>query len=279
MENLEENYYFQQEKGREDTGCYSSVIYGKLINNKGEVEKFIALKKASDIEQAFKNEISIFEFLQEKNQLQECVVKYYGTAYINGKTYIVMENLKKQGFETIGNISKRMLYFEKQYMDNGKINSLKRATMLDNLVNNFEELDKQKECLKLLEEKYQKEQKEQKTKTASNNKNKYLQLKEKVKKFFDNTNYLEKLEQILQDIPIYHNDIHENNVMINLDTNEIKLIDFGLSFKKMDTSIKKLNESDETSYTFLKSVFYCLLIDEIDDSLINNINNKYQQSF
>lgn len=65
--------------------------------------------------------------------------------------------------------------------------------------------------------------------------------------------------------------MHEDNIMINLDTNEIKLIDFGFSEKKTEKSIKTLNIEDKTFYKHLKLLFYCLLDDEI--------NNKHQQSF
>ena len=128
MENLEENYHFQWDETQENCGVCGSVIYGKLINNTTQEEKFVALKKAISKtlfkQQVFENERCVLKMLQQNPQ--DGVVKYYGTIHIDNDEYIVMEDLKKDNYQTIRDMCTQMLLLENDI-------NMKRAQTLDNL--------------------------------------------------------------------------------------------------------------------------------------------------
>lgn len=57
---------------------------------------------------------------------QDGVVKYYGTIHIDNDEYIVMEDLKKDNYQTIRDMCTQMLLLENDI-------NMKRAQTLDNL--------------------------------------------------------------------------------------------------------------------------------------------------
>ena len=192
------------DKGNNLGGDFGNVYHGTMINTSNpNIYTPIILKtckkkcrhesKKVDGKKVFKHEKEMCKFLSELKNTPEEIVMCYGTIKKHGKEYIVMEDLKAQGFETIKDI-----------------------------------------CAKL-----------EKPKTFNiTTRSEYEDYKQKIIRFFEATGKLKTLKEILTQIPIEHNDVHSGNVMVNLDTCKVKLIDLGLSSIKQGDSVNCLGKID-----------------------------------
>lgn len=195
---------------------------------------------------------------------QDDIVKCYGITHINDKEYIVMEDLKIQGFETIGDVYDQLIK-EKSGDNTNIINQYNNK--LDTLYR-ISDCGKQKAEIKKHKQRYNKKFKQKEEKKPKQNKN--ISYKDKVHRFFEKTKRFKELRNILELAIIFHNDIHERNVMVNLEKGIIKLIDLGCSTKKDDKYLEDenydyANECDIRHYKYLKSAFYYLLGTDISE--------------
>lgn len=104
--NLERYHAFDIKQDRIDSGANGVVIYGSMCERDNiENKNTVALKTYKDNSKtAFDNEKTFFKDIEELKIDFDGIVKCYGTAHINEKEYIVMENLKERGFIAIAKL-------------------------------------------------------------------------------------------------------------------------------------------------------------------------------
>lgn len=104
--NLEDNYIFNINLNKDCGGAFGKVYFATMTRKNSSKEIPIVLKTFKtrfDIDiDMFNNEKEIFEVLSQNPQ--EDIVKCYGIVNINNTKYIVMEDLTKQNFTTLGNV-------------------------------------------------------------------------------------------------------------------------------------------------------------------------------
>lgn len=267
-EHLEKQYKFIINTNENVGGGFGDVYFGSMhkendVENKIPVVLKTCTKKAKNEEQQqFKKEQEIFKMLS--GLYQDDIVNCYGITHINDKEYIVMEDLKAQGFKTVEDVYNELIK-EKSGGDENVIRQYKDA--LNNLFNICINYKKQKAEIKKHKQHYNEKFKQKEEKKPKQNES--ISYEEKVRCFFENTERFKELRNILELAIIFHNDIHEGNVMVNLEKGIIKLIDLGYSTKKDDKYLEDeecdyANEVDICRYKYLKSAFYYLLGTDID---------------
>lgn len=117
-ENLEEKWVFTINKDENLGGSFGDVYFGTMhkkdnIEHKIPVVLKTSTNKAKNkqqqqyTEQQLKKEQEIFKILSKLHQ--DDIVKCYGIAHIDEKEYIVMEDLRIQGFETISDVYEQLI--------------------------------------------------------------------------------------------------------------------------------------------------------------------------
>lgn len=221
----------------QQVGLYSNIIKAKIHkkNDKGEdTYENIAIKiyrtdnkNTKTAKEQFDREVKFFETdIKEIEMLKEDrskIVKYYGkTTLDDGKECFIMEDLNKQGFINPNSLIKLQEKHKKE------------AKRIEDLTKQIDELKQ-----KIEKQKIEKQIWEIKKKKAH--------IEEKAKKimtslaFKDGPEYSigalvhQTIYSLYTKYGIQHNDLHCNNVMINFEIGECKLIDFGsISIDKTD---------------------------------------------
>lgn len=270
-EHLEKQYKFIINTNKNVGGGFGDVYFGSMykendVENKIPIVLKTCTEKAKNEQQQqfkkeqFKKEQEIFKMLS--GLYQDNVVNCYGIAHIDDKEYMVMEDLKAQGFKTVEDVYNELI---KEKSGNNK-NIIKQYRInLNNLYdmsNIHTDYKKQKAEIKKHKQYYNEKFKQKEEKKPKQNES--ISYKEKVRCFFENTERFKELRNILELAIIFHNDIHEGNVMVNLEKCIIKLIDLGYSTKKDDEYLEDeecdyANKFDIRRYKYLKSAFYYLL--------------------
>ena len=116
---LKKDYEFEINFNKDFGGSYGQVYFGAMYK-KGDTKIPVAIKTSRDGDE--------FEFIQEKKvvtYLSQQDIPYYVTTYgithLNGKEYIVMEDLNRVNFITINKFFKDKDLFEKH---SGKLESV-----------------------------------------------------------------------------------------------------------------------------------------------------------
>lgn len=195
-EHLEDTYNFTIEEGKTDSGARGSIIYGTMSAKDvggGEISISVALKtfKNDESKEDFINEKNFFEYLSHNRELNcDNIVKCYGTAHIDKKEYLVMEDLNKKNFVTFyslhWDIIELMLKENELDIENNRYDNIKK-----NIEKNTD----------------------------------YIQIQQ-IKPTIENE--INGLKTFLLNNRIRHNDLCWKNVMINPKNGKMKIIDFGL---------------------------------------------------
>ena len=124
-ENLEEKYKFIINTDENFGGTYGDVYSGSMYKENDVENKIpIVLKsvKSKDscqlrddtiVNNEFNNEKQIAKIVSQDKR--DGIVKYYGLAHIDGFEYVVMEDLKAQGFETVEDVYDELIQLESEY--------------------------------------------------------------------------------------------------------------------------------------------------------------------
>ena len=124
-EELEKDYEFEIEEDKVDNGYCGSVVYGVMYKKNEDKHNGIpvALKTFnSKGMKDFDNEKQFFKDIEKSGINFNYIVKYYGTMHLNGKEYIVMEDLSVENFVTVKELFENIVLFEQHS------NELKIAT-------------------------------------------------------------------------------------------------------------------------------------------------------
>lgn len=114
-EELEKDYEFKIKEDKVDNGYCGSVVYGVMYKKNEDKHNGIpvALKTFnSKGMKDFDNEKQFFKDIEKLEINYDYIVKCYGTTHLNGKEYIVMEDLSVENFVTVKELFENTVLFE-----------------------------------------------------------------------------------------------------------------------------------------------------------------------